>query len=587
VSIINAKDIELSSELDAVKRIPLLNSIALASPRSEVRQAIQFLREALSLSEQVGIPLFVAQTHLNLSRWLGNGGFFEEAFEHLLIAEKLFNELGDNDALLDVQLVESLILFEKKDFEKSFEIANSVYQYRKDFQNHFLASSPTRVSADRFSGEMVSIDKSKHNNDLKLAIAIRVLAKVEAQRMDYFKALSYIDENFALWHTLGDSPELAHSLHNAGMIYSRIPDFARALTFFKRALAIYRSMGFENNSIITLTDLAAIRIETGDLTTAFSELNEARNLVLLSKYRPAEIRVCTIFAHYYIIKKEYHEAYTWAKKALESAILERAPLKRTDGYALLGKILYLQDKYQDAIEILLKGLASAKKEKWKEIEVRCFKYLYLSHKALHHPSEALEYLELYQSMEATVLEKGRKHNAEAIQERFRKRISETTQAVYRTENNELLQEVERLSNEVAGLLLQILKKDEVLGQLEKESSALINYSKETQEFLRPILTRVSEELRESENEKNVIDKLQSVQRYFTNALEKKYPSLTEAELKVCTLLRLGMSSHEIASSLGISIRTVENHRLHIRQKLHLDHKHTIQRVFRDLSLSST
>jgi two-component system response regulator NreC len=45
--------------------------------------------------------------------------------------------------------------------------------------------------------------------------------------------------------------------------------------------------------------------------------------------------------------------------------------------------------------------------------------------------------------------------------------------------------------------------------------------------------------------------------------------LTEREVEVLRLIALGHSNHEIADQLGISVRTVETHRSHIRRKLDL------------------
>jgi len=70
--------------------------------------------------------------------------------------------------------------------------------------------------------------------------------------------------------------------------------------------------------------------------------------------------------------------------------------------------------------------------------------------------------------------------------------------------------------------------------------------------------------------------LQEVQTHFIRELRQRYPTLSKAEVRVCALLHLEMSSNEIASVLNISVRTVENHRSHIRQKLHIDENQSIQ-----------
>lgn len=47
--------------------------------------------------------------------------------------------------------------------------------------------------------------------------------------------------------------------------------------------------------------------------------------------------------------------------------------------------------------------------------------------------------------------------------------------------------------------------------------------------------------------------------------------LTDRELEVLKLIGQRMSSRQIAPTLGVSIKTVESHRLHIKQKLRLGH----------------
>lgn len=51
------------------------------------------------------------------------------------------------------------------------------------------------------------------------------------------------------------------------------------------------------------------------------------------------------------------------------------------------------------------------------------------------------------------------------------------------------------------------------------------------------------------------------------ALLRAAPTLTPAELRVCHQLLEGQSSAAIATRLGRSARTIENHRLSIRRKI--------------------
>ena len=56
---------------------------------------------------------------------------------------------------------------------------------------------------------------------------------------------------------------------------------------------------------------------------------------------------------------------------------------------------------------------------------------------------------------------------------------------------------------------------------------------------------------------------------FTMNLKQKYPKLTANELKLCTFLRLNLSTKEIAQLMNISLRGVELSRYRLRKKLEL------------------
>lgn len=57
------------------------------------------------------------------------------------------------------------------------------------------------------------------------------------------------------------------------------------------------------------------------------------------------------------------------------------------------------------------------------------------------------------------------------------------------------------------------------------------------------------------------------QRRSIAALINAMPGLSPAELKVCLLILEQKSTRDIASELGVSERTVQNHRYSIRKKL--------------------
>ena len=50
----------------------------------------------------------------------------------------------------------------------------------------------------------------------------------------------------------------------------------------------------------------------------------------------------------------------------------------------------------------------------------------------------------------------------------------------------------------------------------------------------------------------------------------KHPNITQNDLRLCTLLRLNLSTKEIAALLNISIRGVEQSRYRLKKRLDLE-----------------
>ena len=61
-----------------------------------------------------------------------------------------------------------------------------------------------------------------------------------------------------------------------------------------------------------------------------------------------------------------------------------------------------------------------------------------------------------------------------------------------------------------------------------------------------------------------------VEEHFFSTLSEKYPDLTASDLKFCALLRLNMSTKEIADALNLSTRGVESARYRLRKKFKLN-----------------
>ena len=73
--------------------------------------------------------------------------------------------------------------------------------------------------------------------------------------------------------------------------------------------------------------------------------------------------------------------------------------------------------------------------------------------------------------------------------------------------------------------------------------------------------------------------LNDITKAFSRRLALEFHHLTPSEFKVATFIRQGKKSREIASLLGLSLRTVDAYRQSIRRKLRIQNKKVNLRTF--------
>lgn len=89
------------------------------------------------------------------------------------------------------------------------------------------------------------------------------------------------------------------------------------------------------------------------------------------------------------------------------------------------------------------------------------------------------------------------------------------------------------------------------------------------------------ELSNKEN-KHIKNLLQKINDDFYINLSKAYPSLSEEEQRLCSLILLNLKNKEIASLLNLSVRSIENKRYRIRKKMQLESSEKLDEILQEL-----
>lgn len=130
------------------------------------------------------------------------------------------------------------------------------------------------------------------------------------------------------------------------------------------------------------------------------------------------------------------------------------------------------------------------------------------------------------------------------------------------QSNELL---ELKNKELATSSLKLIEKDEVLSTLKDRLSQGDGDIKAHE--LKKIVRSISHS--NAQNWEEFEARFMSVNKEFYNKLNAKYHKLTRGDQKLCALVKLNLSSKEMAKLLGISIESVHTNRYRLRKKLNL------------------
>ena len=173
-----------------------------------------------------------------------------------------------------------------------------------------------------------------------------------------------------------------------------------------------------------------------------------------------------------------------------------------------------------------------------------------------------------------------------INEVYRRRYKKQRKKI--EEDNQRKLEMERLKNEKQSIALRnanlerdmasknqelaiatmgMARKNEALQGIKKDLDKIDE--KDARQALKHVRSIIENNLNDSSDWELLQKAFNNVDKDFIKELKTKYPKLTPNDLKLCTYLRLNLSSKEIAPLLNISVRSVEISRYRLRKKMGL------------------
>jgi len=136
-----------------------------------------------------------------------------------------------------------------------------------------------------------------------------------------------------------------------------------------------------------------------------------------------------------------------------------------------------------------------------------------------------------------------------------------------------IREIEDKDRELVSQLMVLSNKNETLQYLKTNLNEIIKTGKPgDREKFRKMVDHINSTLMSTDNWENFMLHFEKIHPGFFSRLQAKFPSLTSKDLKLCSYLRLHMTTKEIAGLMNITPQSAEISRVRLRKKLKLTRK---------------
>lgn len=403
------------------------------------------------------------------------------------------------------------------------------------------------------------------------ADAYEALGALRTGLGDYPAALEHNLACLAIRETLGDDEGIGSALAAVGVVYERSGDRDAAYDYFSRSLAVFRRTGSRYHEVDALTHLGAIHIARGELSVALEHMLRALTIYEALGDTGNVGRVMTMIGTIYEEQREHGTALDYQMRAY--ALVDQADDDefRVSILVNMGRIHLASEQYDDALFVLDQALRMATALGNRRLQYAIHEALSSAYERLGRPVQALDHHKQFAALRNEIAGDDKQRSLAELQVRFEVDKAEREREIYRLKAQQLELEMRHKQNELAALALNLVQKKELLDAMREQIKAL-----RTEKGTRGAATidHLVEEIERSHRSdadwKAFEQQLDLLHHDFVRTLSDRFPTLTPTELKICSLVRIDLSTKDIANLLFTSVRTVHAHKYNIRKKLELE-----------------
>ncbi|MCD8178105.1 MAG: tetratricopeptide repeat protein [Tannerellaceae bacterium] len=404
---------------------------------------------------------------------------------------------------------------------------------------------------------------------------------------DFDKAFEYIDKAADMYDKAGDRENLAVCYNSRGLIYIQVPDNKKAEENLKIALQINRELGKHKQVAANLNNLCLYEGDTEEKIAMLYEaihINDSLNVVwsLGENYNNLGVQ-------YY-----YGKAYPKALQALETALVYAVPINAkeiiNDNYLYKSWVYSAVGNYEEAYKNLL-NLYDIEHEFSQTAELR-----QMEMNIIRKNIESKEQTLILQQ-QAFQIKRLRMQGYIAFlvvvvvtlfliytwyHFRQQKKIQqlETTRKIDEQEKELIEKELNHNRNELTNFAFFVRSRNELLTNIQTMVRQGYKMKEDEREkHLRKINAYISQFNAKNTETEVLIDQISAD---FMERLSKLHPDLSRNEKRLASLLKIDLTTKEIASIIDSTPKTVNMARYRLRKRMNLENDESLTEYIKSI-----
>ncbi|MEX0290514.1 MAG: tetratricopeptide repeat protein [Flavobacteriaceae bacterium] len=564
----------------------LYNALLYTDPET----AIKYAREELLLSEKLNFDKGIGMSTYHIGAYYQNSGNIDSARYYLNRSLEVFKEIGEAwryaavlNSLASLEYVEGNFDDAIAKFGEVIAIdkKNSAYRYAISLGNRaqVYSSKGFYKIALKETLEALRILDTVHNKPWRRADAQRQVGQIEFLRKNYESALNYFKKSLKIYEEQEDNVYIANVSNDIGDTYFHInlPDSSQV--YYKKSLELAQVHGIREAEGNAYSGLGKLYLEKGQLDKALVQLTAGLEIQEKNNFKANTLETLNLLGQLYLKQKLAFKALPFLNNTIAQATdegpitaLKDAHFYRSEAYRQLGSWREASNDqlvFQSLNDSIFSVIKSQQIEELRTI----------------YEAEKQEQQIVLQEKEIDILEQ----EAEISNLQKLLLVGALILALLgfygvrqKMKRNKLIRE--RLDAELAFKkkeltthALHLAKKNEVLEGLKQKAKEL-EQNEESVKGYSQLIRTIDFDLRDDNNWENFARYFEEVHKDFNRSVKAKYPQLTSNELRLLALLKMNLSSKEIANILNISQDGIKKARYRLRKKLDMATEESLQEM---------